>query len=213
VHIQPSLTAILVLLVALSIDVTRARALGPSRENIPATPWRPTRCIFLRMSGAPSVVIAGIGLCGPVKRGTCLAELRRAVGGPDGRGRHFVGRRELSRRTLDALLDAARKDCSRKSPRPWRAWGVADVDRVRVRRAGNRILSTDGERGRTASLEQVHALSDAIETHWRDRSRGCMVHAEPRAPQGEHLFEAILRGGTKFGPRRSRLTAVQQAGN
>jgi len=42
--------------------------------------------------------------------------------------------------------------------------GVLDVDRVRVRRAGNRhFVDATVSVARTASLEQVHALSDAIE--------------------------------------------------
>src|SRR5258708_8800867 len=39
-----------------------------------------------------------------------------------------------------------------------------------------------------------------------------MVHAEPRAPQGEHLFEAIRAAAQKMGLAIHDLTAVQQDG-
>jgi divalent metal cation (Fe/Co/Zn/Cd) transporter len=70
---------------------------------------------------------------------------------------------------------------------------VLDVDRIRVRRAGNRhFVDATVSVARTASLEQVHELSDAIEKRVGEIvPSDVMVHAEPRAPQGEHLFEAI----------------------
>src|SRR6266404_940263 len=80
--------------------------------------------------------------------------------------------------------------------------GVLDVDRVRVRRAGNRhFVDATVSVARTASLEQVHALSDAIEKRiGQIVPSDVMVHAEPRAPQGEHhirrndLADALLDG-------------------
>src|SRR5260370_1204052 len=93
---------------------------------------------------------------------------------------------------------------SSRAFRPWlfcsvrlaltaRMEGVLDVDRVGVRRGGNRhfVDATVSVAG-TGSLEQVHALSDAIEKRVGEIvPSDVMVHGEPRAPQGEHLFEAI----------------------
>jgi len=92
--------------------------------------------------------------------------------------------------------------------------GVLDVDRVRVRRAGNRhFVDATVSVARTASLEQVHALSDAIEKRIGEIvPSDVMVHAEPRAPQGEHLFEAIRAAAQKMGLAVHDLTAVQQDG-
>src|SRR6266446_3525152 len=64
-----------------------------------------------------------------------------------------------------------------------------------------------------ACVEQVHALSDAIEKRIGEIvPSDVMVHAEPRAPQGEHLFEAIRAAAQKMGLAVHDLTAVQQDG-
>jgi divalent metal cation (Fe/Co/Zn/Cd) transporter len=92
--------------------------------------------------------------------------------------------------------------------------GVLDVDRVRVRRAGNRhFVDATVSVARTASLEQVHALSDAIEKRIGEIvPSDVMVHAEPRAPQGEHLFEAIRAVAQKKGLAIHDVSALQQEG-
>jgi len=202
VHIQPSLTAMLVLLVALSIDVTRA-----------ASPGRVARKIFQRRPEADAlhfsrcwstiVVIAGIGLvwAGETWNLPWLNYADALAGLTVAAVILWVGA-QLGRRTLDALLDAAPQGLQQEIAKTVaRMDGVLDVDRVRVRRAGNRhFVDATVSVARTASLEQVHALSDAIEKRIGEIvPADVMVHAEPRAPQGEHLFEAI-RGGTKFGP-------------
>src|SRR6202035_5873059 len=92
--------------------------------------------------------------------------------------------------------------------------GVLDVDRVRVRRSGNRhFVDATVSVARTASLEQVHALSDAIEKRIGEIvPSDVMVHAEPRAPQGEHLFEAIRAAAQRMGLAIHDVTALQHAG-
>jgi len=56
-------------------------------------------------------------------------------------------------------------------------------------------------------------LSDAIEKRIGDIvPSDVMVHAEPRAPQGEHLFEAIRAAAQSLGLAVHDLTAVQHAG-
>src|SRR6266478_1199463 len=122
---------------------------------------------------------------------------------------------QLGRRTLDALLDAAPQGLQQEIAKTVaRMDGVLDVDRVRVRRAGNRhFVDATVSVARTASLEQVHALSDAIEKRIGEIvPADVMVHAEPRAPQGEHLFEAIRAVAQSLGLAVHDLTAVQHAG-
>jgi len=90
--------------------------------------------------------------------------------------------------------------------------GVLDVERVRVRRAGNRhFVDATVSVPRTTSLEQVHALSDAIEKRIGEIvPSDVMVHAEPRAPRGEHLFEAIRAVAQRMGLAIHDLSALQQ---
>jgi divalent metal cation (Fe/Co/Zn/Cd) transporter len=122
---------------------------------------------------------------------------------------------QLGRRTLDALLDAAPEGLQQEIARAVaRMDGVLDVDRVRVRRAGNRhFVDATVSVPRTASLEQVHALSDAIEKRIGEIvPSDVMVHAEPRAPQGEHLFEAIRAVAQRMGLAIHDVGALQQDG-
>jgi divalent metal cation (Fe/Co/Zn/Cd) transporter len=92
--------------------------------------------------------------------------------------------------------------------------GVLEVERVRIRRAGNRyFVDTTVSAARTASLEQVHALSDAIEKRIGEIvPSDVMVHVEPRAPQGEHLFEAIRAAAQRMGLAIHDVHASQQDG-
>ncbi len=93
--------------------------------------------------------------------------------------------------------------------------GVLDVERVRVRRAGNRhFVDATVSVPRTASLEKVHALTDAIEQRiGQIVPSDVMVHAEPRAPRDEHLFESVRAVAQRLGLAVHDLTAVQQDGH
>src|SRR5437016_4332916 len=216
VHIQPSITAILVLLVALSIDLTRARALGHVARKYSSDALEADALHFSTDVWSTIVVIVGIGLVWAGETwnlpaliyADALAALTVAA------VILWVGA-QLGRRTLDALLDAAPQGLQQEIAKAVaRMEGVLDVDRVRVRRAGNRhFVDATVSVARTASLEQVHALSNAIEKRIGEIvPADVMVHAEPRAPQGEHLFEAIRAAAQSLGLAIHDLTAVQQEG-
>src|SRR6266403_1826605 len=105
----------------------------------------------------------------------------------------WVGSR-LGRRTLDALLDAAPEGLQEQITRAiGQMDGVLNVQRVRLRRAGNLYFVDATVRvPRTASLELVHAWSDAIEQRVAEIvPSDVVVHAEPRAPKGEPFFDSI----------------------
>jgi divalent metal cation (Fe/Co/Zn/Cd) transporter len=174
VHIQPSVTAILVLLVALSIDLTRARALGNVARKYSSDALEADALHFSTDVWSTIVVIAGIALVWAGETWN-LPWLNYADA--------------LAGLTVAAVI----------------LW---------VRRAGNRhFVDATVSVARTASLEQVHALSDAIEKRIGEIvPSDVMVHAEPRAPQGEHLFEAIRAAAQKMGLAVHDLTAVQQDG-
>src|SRR6266849_4987782 len=216
VHIQPSVTAILVLVVALSIDITRARALSRVAKKYSSDALEADALHFSTDVWSTLIVIAGIGLvwAGETWRmpwlnyADALAALAVAA------VILWVGAR-LGKRTLDALLDVAPEGLQQEIAKAVaRMDGVLDVDRVRVRRAGNRhFVDATVSVARTASLEQVHVLSDAIEKRIGEIvPSDVMVHAEPRAPQGEHLFEAIRAVAQRMGLAIHDLSASQQDG-
>src|SRR5712675_1500747 len=216
VHIQPSVTAIFVLLFALGIDITRARALSNVARKFSSDALEADALHFSTDVWSTIVVIVGIGLVWAGETwnlpyliyADALAALAVAA------VILWVGSR-LGRRTVDALLDAAPEGLQQEIARAIaRMEGVLDVDRIRVRRAGNRhFVDATVSVPRTASLEQVHALSDAIEKRVGEIvPSDVMVHAEPRAPQGEHLFEAIRAVAQRMGLGIHDLSALQQQG-
>src|SRR6202045_4498331 len=216
VHIQPSVIALLILLVALSIDITRAKALGHVARKYHSEAIEADALHFSTDVWSTIVVIAGIGLvwAGETWNLPWLVYADSIAGLAVAGGILWVGSR-LGRRTLDALVDAAPEGLRQEIARAVaRMEGVLDVDRVRVRRSGNRhFVDATVSVARTTSLEQVHALSDAIEKRIGEIvPSDVIVQAEPRAPQGEHLFEAIRAVSQSLGLAVHDLTAVQQAG-
>jgi cation diffusion facilitator family transporter len=216
VHIQPSLTAILVLLVALAIDLTRARALKHVARKYSSEALEADALHFSTDVWSTLVVIAGIGLvwAGETWNLPLLVYADALAGLSVAAVILWVGS-QLGRRTMDALLDVAPKGLQQEiAMAVARMDGVLDVDRVRVRRSGNRhFVDATVSVARTASLEQVHALSDAIERRIGEIvPSDVMVHAEPRAPQGEHLFEAIRAAAQRMGLAIHDVTAMQHAG-
>ena len=216
VHIEPSITAIAILLCALGVDLTRARALSNVAKKYSSDALEADALHFSTDVWSTIVVIAGVGLVWAGETwnlpyliyADAIAALAVAA------VILWVGS-QLGRRTVDALLDAAPEGLQQEIARAIaRMDGVLDVDRIRVRRAGNRhFVDATVSVARTASLEQVHELSDAIEKRVGEIvPSDVMVHAEPRAPQGEHLFEAIRAVAQRMGLGIHDVSALQQQG-
>ncbi len=216
VHIQPSMTAIVILLIALGIDLTRSRALSHVARKFSSEALEADALHFSTDVWSTTVVIVGVGLvwAGEIWNLPYLIYADAMAGLAVAAVILWVGS-QLGRRTIDALLDAAPEGLQQEIARAVaRMDGVLDVDRVRVRRAGNHhFVDATVSVARTASLEQVHALSDAIEKRIGEIvPADVMVHAEPRAPQGEHLFEAIRAAAQRMGLAIHDLSALQQRG-
>jgi cation diffusion facilitator family transporter len=216
VHIEPSITAIVILFCALGVDLTRARALSHVAKKYSSDALEADALHFSTDVWSTLVVIAGVGLVWAGETwnlpyliyADAIAALAVAA------VILWVGS-QLGRRTVDALLDAAPEGLQQEIARAIaRMDGVLDVDRIRVRRAGNRhFVDATVSVARTASLEQVHELSDAIEKRVGEIvPSDVMVHAEPRAPQGEHLFEAIRAVAQRMGLGIHDVSALQQQG-
>src|SRR5579859_7154783 len=203
VHIQPSVTAILILLVALSIDLTRARTLNVVAKRYSSEALEADALHFSTDVWSTIVVILGVALvwAGNVWSLPWLAYADSLAGLAVAGVILWVGS-QLGRRTLDALLDAAPAGLQDQLvTEVGNIEGVLHVERVRLRRAGNRyFVDTTVSVARTANLEQVHALTDKIEKRIAQIvPADVIVHAEPRAPRDETLFESVravlLRGG------------------
>jgi len=216
VHIQPGILAILVLLVALAIDMTRARALNAVAQRHASEALEADALHFSTDVWSTVVVILGICLvwAGNVWNLSWLAYADSIAALAVAGVILWVGS-QLGKRTVDALLDAAPEGLQPQiSDAIANIDGVLDVERVRVRRAGNRhFVDATVSVARTANLEQVHALTDRIEERVAQIiPADVIVHAEPRAPQNEHLFESVRAVALRLGLAVHDINASQQDG-
>ena len=216
VHIQPSVTAILVLLVALSIDITRAKKLSRVAKKYTSEALEADALHFSTDVWSTIVVIAGIGLvwAGQNWNLPWLIYADALAGLVVAAVILWVGSR-LGKRTLDALLDAAPEGLQEQiTGAIGRMDGVLHVERVRMRRAGSRyFVDATVSVPRTATLEQVHTWSDAIEQRVGEIvPSDVVVHAEPRAPKGEPFFDSIRAVAQRRGLAIHDLSAQQNDG-
>ena len=217
VHIQPSLTAILVLCAALAIDFTRARALNKVAAKHISEALEADALHFSTDVWSTIVVILGVALVWAgnfwnlpwLSYADSLAALAVA-------GVILWLSSQLGRRTLDALLDAAPEGLQNEiTGAIGQMDGVLRVERVRVRRAGNRhFVDATVAVPRATNLERVHALTDAIEKRVSQIvPADVVVHTEPRAPDNEDLFESIQAVAQRMGHPIHDISAYQQGDN
>jgi len=156
VHVEPSLFAIIILFVALGIDLTRARALNAVAKKHTSEALEADALHFSTDVWSTIVVILGVALVWAgnywnlpwLTHADAFAALGVAA------VILWVGS-QLGKRTLDALLDAAPEGLHDEiTDAVGRLDGVLDVERVRVRRSGNRhFVDATVSVPRTSSLE------------------------------------------------------------
>jgi cation diffusion facilitator family transporter len=214
VHIEPSLTAILILLVALAIDFTRAHTLNAVARRHASEALEADALHFSTDVWSTIVVIFGIALVwAGIRWNLPWLSYADSLAGLAVAGVILWVGSQLGRRTLDALLDAAPEGMQDEIMAAIRGInGVLQVDRVRLRRAGNRyFVDATISVARTANLEQVHELTDRIEKRVAQIvPADVIVHAEPRAPRDEHLFETVRAVALRLGLAVHDVTASQQ---
>jgi cation diffusion facilitator family transporter len=202
VEIEPSLWAFAVMAMSIVVDIWRSRALGRIAEKYDSQALEADALHFSTDVWSSGVVILGLLLV-MIGRAYHIAWLRDAdplaalvVAGIVV---HVSSR--LARKTIDALLDAAPAGVRSKIiDAVRRVEGVIGVDRVRIRRAGNRYFAdvsvglartvTFQHSGRVAELvtDAVHrVLPDADVT----------VNSVPRADRTENIFDQIRAVATR----------------
>lgn len=213
VQVRPSWLALGILLVAMGIDLARSRALSRVARLYPSDALEADALHFSTDVWSTFAVMIGIAAVW-VGQLTNLHWLRYAdpvAALVVATVVIWVGAR-LGRRTIDALLDAAPEGLQeRVSIAVGAMEGVLSAERVRVRRSGNRhFVDVTITVQRAASFEQVHAISDAVERRVSEIvPADVMVHMEPRAHSGEHLFDAIRAVAQRAGLAIHELSAHQ----
>jgi cation diffusion facilitator family transporter len=216
VQVRPSLLAIGLLALMAVMDVVRSRALGRVASKYQSEALEADALHFSTDVWSTSVVMFGIAavwLGGRVGAPWLRYADPLAALGVAGMI-IWVGSR-LGKRTLDALLDAAPSGLQQRVAQAVNELeGVLATERVRVRRAGNRhFVDVTISVPRTASFERVHAISDVVERRIAEIvPADVMVHMEPRAQTGEHLFDAIRVAAQQKGLAIHDLSAHQLDG-
>jgi cation diffusion facilitator family transporter len=211
VHIYPSIQAIAILALGMGIDVFRSRALRRISRKYPSEALEADALHFSTDVWSTFVVILGITAAwmgmrfsiGWLSRLDAVAAL--GVAGVI----IWIGSR-LGKRTVDALLDVAPAGLrERITSAVDDTEGVLQAERVRVRRAGQRyFVDVTISVPRTATLEQAHSASEAVEKRIEEIvPADVVVHVEPRAPTNEHLFETVRAIAQRRGLSVHELTA------
>jgi divalent metal cation (Fe/Co/Zn/Cd) transporter len=114
-----------------------------------------------------------------------------------------LGRRDalLARKTIDALLDAAPIGIRNQILDSISTVdGVVEVDRARIRRAGNRyFVDVLVGMARNVTFQRAEQIADAVTSHVQGilPNADVMVHTVPRAGGSENLFDRIRAVATR----------------
>jgi cation diffusion facilitator family transporter len=202
VDIEPSLAAFVVMFISMAVDYWRSRALGRIAQKYDSQALEADALHFSTDIWSSGVVVVGLGLV-LIGRISGMDRLRNA----DPVAALFVAgvvvyvSSRLARRTVDALLDAA--------PAGVRASilaavknvdGLLEVDRVRIRRAGNRYFA-DLSIGlsRNVTFQRSEQVADAVTSavHHVLPDADVVVRSVARPGQKENIFDRLRAVATR----------------
>ena len=202
VEIEPTSYAFLVMLLSMGVDVWRSRALGSMAKKYDSQALEADALHFSTDIWSSGVVIFGLALVW-AGRAYRVEWLRQA----DPIAALFVAcvvvtvSWRLARRTMDALLDAAPAGMRNQIlGRIATVDGVLEVERVRIRKSGNRYFA-DVSLGlaRNFTFQRSEQVSDMVTARVREvlPDADVMVHSVPRARHSENIFDRIRAVATR----------------
>jgi cation diffusion facilitator family transporter len=202
VEIEPTVWAFLVMLASIAVDLWRSRALGKVAEKYDSQALEADALHFSTDVWSSSVVILGLVLV-QAGRNYGIPALRDAdpIAALIVAGIVVHVSWRLARRTIDALLDAAPAGVRNRIIEAVRKVdGVLEVDRARIRRAGNRYFA-DLSVGlaRTVTFQHSEQVTDAVTeaVHRVLPDADVTVHSLPRAHRTESIFDRIRAVATR----------------
>ncbi|MGA9208228.1 MAG: cation-efflux pump [Terriglobales bacterium] len=196
VEIEPTLAAFLVMLASMTVDWWRSRALRRVADKYDSQALQADALHFSTDIWSSGVVILGLVLValghrfnvGWLRHADPIAALIVA-------GVVVYVSSRLARQTIDALLDAAPTDVrARILDEVGRVESVVDVDRVRIRRAGNRYFADlSVALRRNVTFQKSEQVAEDVEeaVHHVLPDADVVIHPIPRAPREENLFDRI----------------------
>src|SRR5436305_7796656 len=196
VVIEPSAMAFVVLFLSMLVDFWRSRALGKTAVRYESQALQADALHFTTDIWSSGVVIIGLAL---VWLGHRFAVPWLRVADPVAAlavaGVIIYVSSRLARQTIDALLDAAPSGVRGQIVREVGTLpGILDVDRVRVRRAGNRSFAElQVALNRNATLQHSENTAESVTDAVRRVLPGAdvTIRAMPRATGGESIFDRI----------------------
>lgn len=202
VEIEPSVAAFVVLFVSMAIDFWRSRALGRIAVKYDSQALEADALHFSTDIWSSGVVVVGL----------LVVQVGRAydvgwLGAADPVAALFVAgvvvyvSSRLARKTIDALLDAAPSDVRNRILTALRGVdGLLEVDRVRIRRAGNRYFADlSVSLARNVTFQRSEQVADAVTTAVREvlPDADVVVHPIPRPDRKENIFDRVRAVATR----------------
>ncbi|HEY7098321.1 MAG TPA: cation diffusion facilitator family transporter [Terriglobales bacterium] len=202
VDIEPTITAFAVMFISMAVDYWRSRALGRIAAKYDSQALEADALHFSTDIWSSGVVILGLLLVLAGRRfgidwlrdADPLAALVVA-------GIVISVSWRLARRTVDALLDAAPSGVRHSIiSAVSHVDGLLEVDRVRIRRAGNRFFADlSVALARNVTFQRAEQVVDAVTeaVHRVLPDADVVVHSIPRPGQGENIFDRIRGVATR----------------
>ncbi len=196
VSIEPSIAAFGVLFLSMAVDFWRSRALGKTAVRYDSQALEADALHFTTDIWSSGVVVIGLALVWVGHRmGIPLLRIADPLAALAVAGVIIYVSSRLARQTIDALLDAAPTGVRGQIVRAVaEVHGVLDVDRVRVRRAGNRYFAeVQVALNRNATLQHSESMAasvtDAVHSVLPDAD--VTIRTLPRATGAESIFDRI----------------------
>jgi cation diffusion facilitator family transporter len=202
VEIEPSIWAFAVLFISMAVDYWRSRALGKIATKYDSQALEADALHFSTDIWSSGVVVVGLVFVA-IGRAYGVSWLRDS----DPIAALFVAgvvvyvSSRLARRTVDALLDAAPTGVRGKILAAVKnVDGLLEVDRVRIRRAGNRYFA-DLSIGlaRNVTFQRSEQVADAVTSAVHDvlPDADVVVRSVARPAQRENIFDRIRAVATR----------------
>jgi cation diffusion facilitator family transporter len=202
IEIEPSIWAFLVMGISMVVDTWRSRRLKRIADKYDSQALQADALHFSTDIWSSGVVILGLGLV-LAGRKYSVPWLAKA----DPVAALFVAcivvyvSSRLARQTIDTLLDAAPAGIrGRIIQEVYRVDGVLEVDRVRIRRAGNRYFAdVSVAMSRNVTFQKSEQVSNEVASRIRALlpNADVVVNAVARASRQESLFDRIRAVATR----------------
>jgi cation diffusion facilitator family transporter len=217
VHVDPSMWAFGVMLISITVDTFRSRALFRVAKKYNSQALEADALHFSTDIYSSSVVILGLILVYVAEQKN-IAWLRNAdpVAALGVAGIVIYISMRLGKRTVDALVDAAPAGTSARIAEAVSSIpGVLDQERIRVRQSGGRLfvdlrLTLESN----IPLEHAQSVIDVVESQIHEvfPNADVVVHASPREPRSSDLVEKIRSIASRGNFQAHDVTAYEVDG-